>query len=89
MGLLFMVVAGAVFGWLASVICRVETSRGVLIEISAGVLGGIGGGLAASPIFEEPSLLTGTYNVSAVLMTLVGAALFVALLNLLRPADLR
>ena len=31
MGLLFMVVAGAVFGWLASVICRVETSRGVLI----------------------------------------------------------
>ena len=72
MGLLFMVVAGAVFGWLASVICRVETSRGVLIEI-----------------FGEPSLLTGTYNVSAVLMTLVGAALFVALLNLLRPADLR
>ncbi len=89
MGLLFMIVAGAVLGWLAAVFNRVESSRGVVSEIAAGVLGALGGGLAASPIFDEPSLLTGTYSVSALLMTLVGAAVVVALLNLLRPADLR
>ncbi|MGX7896351.1 GlsB/YeaQ/YmgE family stress response membrane protein [Tsuneonella sp. HG222] len=89
MGLLFIIVAGAVAGWVASVIWRVESSRGVFIELLAGVLGAGLGAFIISPLFDEPSLVAGTYTVSAVLLTLVGAAFVVASLNLLRPAYLR
>ena len=32
---------GALFGWLASIIMRTDTSEGILIDISAGTLGAI------------------------------------------------
>jgi len=89
MGLLFTIVAGAVLGWVASVIWRVESSRGILLELAAGIVGAFAGGLLVAPIFDQSSLFAGTYGVPALLLTLVGAALVVALLNLLRPAYLR
>ena len=89
MGLLFMIVAGAVLGWLAVVFCRIRTSRGIAMELGAGIVGALAGGALSAPLFGLASLLSGTYGVPALLLTLVGAAVLVGLLNLLRPAQLR
>ena len=89
MGLLFMIVAGAVLGWLAVIFWRIKTSRGIAMELASGVAGALAGGALSAPFFGLASLLSGTYGVPALLLTLVGAAVFVGLLNLLRPARLR
>ena len=89
MGLLFILVAGAGIGWFASVWLHVESTRGVLLEIGAGIVGALAGGLSFAPIFNQASLLSENYSIPALLMTVAGSAAAVGLLNRFNPEGLR
>ena len=41
MGLLFMIVVGAILGWLAAIVLKIEAPRGILLNIAAGVAGAL------------------------------------------------
>jgi len=90
MGLMFMVVVGAILGWLAAIVLRIELPRGILLNIGAGVLGALLMGLVISPmLLGGTSLLGGYYQVSALLLSLVGAVILIAALNVFWPRKLR
>lgn len=82
MGLLFMIVVGAILGWLAAIVLKIEAPRGILLNIAAGVAGALLTGLFIGPLlFGSASLLAGYYAVGSLALSLVGALLVIAALN--------
>ena len=82
MGLLFMIIVGAILGWLAAIILRIEAPRGILLNISAGVAGALLTGLVIGPfLLGSPSLLGGYYRVGSLLLSLVGSIVVIAAFN--------
>jgi uncharacterized membrane protein YeaQ/YmgE (transglycosylase-associated protein family) len=83
MGLLFMIVVGGILGWLAAIILKIESPRGVLLNIAAGVSGALFTGLLAGSLLGGSSLLGGHYQVESLLLSLVGSIVVVASFNLI------
>lgn len=84
MGLLFLIMAGGIMGWLASIIMQADHRRGILRNGAIGVLGALLGGLVVTPMVGRGDLLSGSYDVGALLISLCGAAGLLVTVNLLR-----
>lgn len=69
MGLLILLLVGAAVGWLASVVTRIEDSRGILFYAGAG----IAGALLAGVLTNGGSVLLGL-GALALLAAFLGAA---------------
>ena len=78
MGFLFMVVFGAILGWLTTIILRIEQPRAILLYIAAAVAGALLAGLFIAPLFGSASLLGDNYSVWTLLLSLAGSLLAVA-----------
>jgi uncharacterized membrane protein YeaQ/YmgE (transglycosylase-associated protein family) len=90
MGLLFMIVVGAILGWLAAIVLKIEAPRGIMLNIAAGVVGALVMGLFVGPLLlGSASLLAGYYRVGSLLLSLAGSIVLIAALNLFWPRQLR
>ena len=90
MGLLFMIVVGAILGWLAAIVLRIEAPRGILLNIAAGVAGALLMGLFVGPLLlGSASLLGGYYRAGSLALSLLGALALIAALNLFARGQLR
>ncbi|HEY0269618.1 MAG TPA: GlsB/YeaQ/YmgE family stress response membrane protein [Sphingomonas sp.] len=82
-GLLLWLVVGAVVGWLASIIMR--DNNGLLMDIVVGIVGAFVGGL----IFGRGTINDGVLTLNTFLVSLVGAVILLAIVNLVRRNSLR
>ncbi|MBO0749994.1 MAG: GlsB/YeaQ/YmgE family stress response membrane protein [Porphyrobacter sp.] len=90
MGLLFMIVVGAILGWLAAIVLKIEAPRGILLNMAAGVVGALLMGLFIGPLLlGSASLLSGYYYVDSLLLSLVGSLIVIAGLNVYMRGQLR
>ena len=83
MGLIFLVVAGAITGWLAAIMNSDEDRQGLAMNMVAGIGGAFIGGLVLAPLFGSGHLLSGNYSVIAMLAGLLVSVLAVISVNLL------
>jgi uncharacterized membrane protein YeaQ/YmgE (transglycosylase-associated protein family) len=83
MGFLFMIIIGAILGWLTTIVLRIEAPRGILLNVAAGVAGALVMGLFVAPLLGSASLLGDNYSVWTLLLSLAGALLAVAMFNAL------
>ncbi len=80
-----MIVAGAALGWLAAVAFRAEElSRTVRLHIGGGIAGALLAGLVVSPLLGTGNMMAGPYNVSALLVSIIGAVTAIALVTVLQ-----
>lgn len=86
MGVMFLIVAGAILGWLAAIVMRAESRQAILLNVGAGIAGAFIAGLLLNPLLGGHSLLGGRYDVLALVIALVGSVLFLAALNMTRLA---
>ena len=84
MGLLILIVVGALLGWLATIILRIEDGRGILANALVGVLGSLVTGLIAGN-----GAIFGTVSAVALLWAVAGSAGFIAMFNLVRQRAYR
>ncbi|MBX7494802.1 GlsB/YeaQ/YmgE family stress response membrane protein [Qipengyuania sp. 6B39] len=84
MGLLILIVVGAVLGWLATIILRIEDGRGILANAGAGVVGSLVAGLVGGN-----GSIFGAVSGIALLWAVLGAVIAVGVLNLVRQRALR
>lgn len=89
MGLVLLVVLGALLGWLAAIIMQVESSRGIALNVAAGIGGALIAGLVVSPLLGRSGLLEGRYHADGLVVAVLGAVGVLLLLNLLRGKALR
>ena len=83
-GFLILLLVGAGVGWLASIFMRTDAEQGALLNIIVGIIGAlIGGLLFGRDIIDNPLSLT------AILSSLVGAVILLAIVNLLRRGSVR
>ena len=88
MGLMFLLILGAILGWLAAIILNEESMNGLFGNVGAGIVGAILAGLIISPIVGGGSLLGESYSVGALLLSLIGSLGAIVAANLYRRVHL-
>ena len=89
MGLLFLLMAGAVLGWLAAIITQTDYRRSILLNATIGILGALIAGLVVTPLTVGDDMIAGHYDVDALLISLAGAIGLLLIVNVLRPDVVR
>lgn len=85
MGLILWLIIGGVIGWLASIIMRTDAQQGIFLNIVVGVVGAFIGGL----IFAGGSINDAPLTLNSFLVSLLGAVVLLAIVNLVRRGSLR
>lgn len=84
MGLIIWLVIGGVVGWLASLVMRTDGQQGIVLNIVVGIVGAfIGGLLFGGSINQTPTSPT------AFIISLLGAIILLAIVNLVRRGAVR
>ncbi|WP_324828695.1 GlsB/YeaQ/YmgE family stress response membrane protein [Qipengyuania zhejiangensis] len=79
MGLLILIVVGAILGWLATIILRVEDGRSILAHAIAGVAGSLVAGMIAGN-----GVIFGAVSGVALLWAVLGAAIAIGIYSLVK-----
>jgi len=82
-------IAGAIIGWLASVIMHTDGQQGTLIDIVVGGVGALIAGLVLTPLFGISTINENNFSVPALLVSLLGAIILLAAVNLFRRGSVR
>lgn len=81
MGLAFLIVLGAILGWLSAIVLYAEDRADLLRNVLAGIGGSVVVGVVVSPMVGGGSVL-GDYSVTALILALVGTLAAIAGANL-------
>lgn len=78
------ILVGAVVGWVASLIMRTNKRQGLIADIIVGIVGAFVGGYFLSPLFNVSTINQGDFSLPAVLVSLGGAVILLAISKLFR-----
>jgi uncharacterized membrane protein YeaQ/YmgE (transglycosylase-associated protein family) len=88
MGILVWLIVGGVVGWLASIIMRTDAQQGILLNVIVGIVGALLAGFIISPLLGVGTINDGI-TLSSFLVSLVGAVVLLAIVNLFRRGSVR
>jgi uncharacterized membrane protein YeaQ/YmgE (transglycosylase-associated protein family) len=88
MGILIWLIVGGVVGWLASIIMRTDGQQGILLNVVVGIVGALIAGFVVSPMIGVGTINEGI-SVATFLVSLVGAVILLAIVNLFRRGSVR
>ena len=88
MGFLITLLLGGLAGYLASIILNRNESMGVVLNIVVGVVGAFLANLLLAPLFGVEARLD-TFSLSGFLMSVVGAVVLLAIVNLFTRRSVR
>jgi uncharacterized membrane protein YeaQ/YmgE (transglycosylase-associated protein family) len=88
MGIIIWLIVGGVVGWLASIIMRTDGQQGILLNVVVGIVGALIAGFIISPMIGVGTINEGI-SVATVLVSLVGAVVLLAIVNLFRRGSVR
>jgi uncharacterized membrane protein YeaQ/YmgE (transglycosylase-associated protein family) len=86
---LVYIVVGGLIGWVASIVMHTNGQQGILLNVVVGIIGAFIAGLVLSPLFGISTIGQGNYSLPAILVTLFGAIILLAVVNLLRRGTVR
>ena len=88
MGIIIWLLVGGVVGWLASLVMRTDAQQGILLNIVVGIVGAVLAGWLISPLVGVGTINQGI-TIGTFLVSLVGAIVLLAIVNLLRRGTAR
>ena len=88
MGILVWLIVGGVVGWLASIVMRTDAQQGVLLNVVVGIVGALLAGFIVSPLLGIGTINEGI-SIATFLVSLVGAVILLAIVNLFRRGRVR
>lgn len=83
------IIVGGIIGWIASMIMRTNTQQGTLLDIIVGIIGAFVAGLVLTPLFGISTINQGSFSLPALLVSLLGAIILLAIVNLFRRGRVR
>jgi uncharacterized membrane protein YeaQ/YmgE (transglycosylase-associated protein family) len=89
MGFMTWLVVGGLLGWLASVATKMDTEQEQLLTVVVGIVGAFLGGLLLGPLLGAQPLVSGDYGPGALLASLGGAIVLLALVIAFRRRPAR
>ena len=89
MNFLIWLVVGGLIGWIASKIMNTDAQQGVILNILVGIVGAFIGGMLISPLVGVPTINQNALSLGALLVSLLGAIILLAIVNLFRRGKAR
>ena len=87
---ILIIIVGGILGWLASIVMRTDGQQGILLNIVVGIVGAILGGLIFPKLFNfGGSITSGDFSLPSLLVSLLGAIVLLAIVNLVRRGSVR
>jgi uncharacterized membrane protein YeaQ/YmgE (transglycosylase-associated protein family) len=81
MNIIIWLIAGAVVGWVASRLMGTSGQQGLILDIVVGIVGAFLAGYFLTPFFGISTINQSNFSVPALLVSLVGAVILLALVR--------
>ena len=78
------IIVGGFIGWLASVIMKTNNRQGMIADIIVGIVGAFVAGYFLTPLFNISTINESNYSIPALLVSLGGAIILLAISKLFR-----
>ncbi len=88
-GFIIWIVVGGIIGWLASIVMRTDAQQGLLLNVVVGIVGAFLGGWLISPLLGAGDINSGDFSIMGLLVSLIGAMILLAIVNLVRRGRVR
>jgi uncharacterized membrane protein YeaQ/YmgE (transglycosylase-associated protein family) len=88
MNFILWLIVGGIVGWLASLIMKTDAQQGILLNVIVGIVGAFIGGWLISPLVGAGTINEG-FSIASLLVSLVGAVILLAIVNLFRRGRVR
>lgn len=86
--LIVWLIVGGVVGWLASLMMKTDAQQGIFLNVIVGIVGAALAGWIISPLVGVASINEG-FSIGSFLVSLVGAVILLAIVNLVRRGSVR
>ena len=89
MNFIIWLIVGGVIGWLASIVMKTDGQQGIVLNVIVGIVGAMLGGWFISPLIGVGTINQDNFSLPALLVSFVGAAILLAIVNLVRRGTAR
>jgi len=89
MNFLIWLLVGGILGWIASLVMKTDGQQGIIPNVVVGIVGALIAGYIIAPMFGTGTINTNDFSVSGLLVSFVGAAILLAIVNLFRRGSVR
>ncbi len=89
MNFIIWLVVGGVIGWLASMLMKTNDQQGMFLNVIVGIVGAMLGGWFISPLVGVGTINQNNFSLPALLVSFIGAAILLAIVNLFRRGTAR
>ena len=89
MNFIIWLIVGGVIGWLASIVMKTNGQQGMILNVVVGIVGAMLGGWLISPLVGAGTINHNNFSLPALLVSFVGAAILLAIVNLFRRGSVR
>jgi uncharacterized membrane protein YeaQ/YmgE (transglycosylase-associated protein family) len=84
MNFIIWIVIGGLIGWAASIVMKTDAQQGVVLNVVVGIVGALVGGWLLSPLFGAGTINQNDFSLASLVVSLLGAIILLAVVNLLR-----
>jgi uncharacterized membrane protein YeaQ/YmgE (transglycosylase-associated protein family) len=89
MNFIIWLVVGGIIGWVASMIMGTNEQQGIFLNVAVGIVGALLGGWLIAPLFGVATINQSDFSLGGLLVSLVGAIILLAIVNLIRRKSIR
>lgn len=89
MNFIIWLIVGGIIGWIASMIMGTNEQQGIFLNIVVGIIGAFLGGWLLAPLFGVATINQSDFSLGALLVSLLGAIILLAIVNLIRRKSIR
>jgi uncharacterized membrane protein YeaQ/YmgE (transglycosylase-associated protein family) len=89
MNFIIWLIVGGLIGWLASMLMKTNDQQGMFLNVVVGIVGAMVGGWFISPMVGVGTINQDNFSLPALLVSFVGAAILLAVVNLFRRGTAR
>ena len=89
MGLIVLLIVGGLIGWVASLIMRTDGQQGIVLNVVVGIVGALLAGFLVTPLVGGAPITSGELSIESVFVSLLGAIVLLAIINLFRRGTVR
>jgi uncharacterized membrane protein YeaQ/YmgE (transglycosylase-associated protein family) len=89
MNLILWLIVGGLIGWIASRIMHTDAQQNIFLNIVVGIVGALLAGFLLSPLFGIGTINQSNFSLPALLVSLLGSIVLLAIINLWRRGTVR
>ena len=83
------IIIGGLLGWIATLMMRTNANQVVFVNVLVGIMGAFIAGMFLSPLFGVETINQNNFSAGAMMVSLLGSVILLAVLGLFRRGAVR